>query len=1337
MNYYDNLYKSQIIKMECEGGRMSRVSLRIMKIFIVVTMLVLISFMPILTLGSNVDYIKEQSVEPLPLFLPHDVIRIDDNGGFNATNGVYNGTGAANDPYIIENLEIDGGGNGSCIYIGNTTAHFIVRNCSLYNATGDFSQFHWDAALSLFNVQNGKIINNTCFNNGRYGINLWTSSDNLIDNNTCYSNNINNIQLYLGNNNILKNNTCSSVLHNTHGISLLNTANVKLFDNKLTFCGIFMDGSKANYNSHMIPTNNTVNNKPVYYYTTNMGNATVPLDAGQVILGDASNLKIEDLSISGGGMGVFMGYSSNIYISNNTFSDNNFAGILTRESNKITISNNICTNNSYGIWLSSSSSNNDVILNNCSDNQNYGIWLSALSEYNNITYNTMKDNNNYGLNMGSGGNTLHHNNLVNNNAGGVQGYDSDTNNQWNDTNNRGNYWSDYKSRYPSAIHNGYFWNTSYDIAGTAGAEDFHPLVYPVEFEAPVIIDFSDSEGYTGEEFLFKCNITDNYNVSEAWVFYWFGTDVGNAKNESLVYNKISGLWEYETPSIPIDEAEQLQYNLSAVDPSNNWVSNNYTAELVDIIAPTAVAGSDWAISQGVTVYFNASLSADNIEITLYRWHLVYRGFNYYLNGMVRGFTFSNAGDYLVDLRVEDAFGNNDTDTLWVNVTDNILPRIYNPDFPASVVLNETIDIKINASDAYVFNGIHTMKLNYTGLNGTTYNVTMLQAFYTQWLLVLPGYKQPGIFEFYFWANDTAGNWNRTENYTIEILDDIYPKILKLKYPSSSEVNQEIKVTTEVDDNIGISEVRLNYSDVNGKLRNESMQVTQGTNYTYTIPGQTKTGTILFNILVVDHGNNSVQSNSYEIHIIKKHISIEPPAITWLPMPDEVNIGEPIEIVVNVSDELGVENVYLNYSDVHGELRNVSMAVLSDGNYSYTIPGQTSQGFVTLFISARNSQNIWNRTVLHLVEVYGTMKDESPPRIISSTPEPESDGIMIDIIIRIIFNESMNTTNVTNALKITPSTDYEFSWLDNNVLLKITFKNELDYNTQYILTIGRGATDLAGNQLEKVFTLTFTTEQKPISDLDSDSDGMDDEWELTYGLNPNDSTDFNNDSDGDGLTNLEEYQNDTNPILADTDNDNIPDDWELIHGLNPRVVDADTDSDGDFFTNFEEYENNTDPNDDTSKPKHKETQDQDDDYIATIVAIVVVIIIIIFLLGLLVRRSRRTREEAVEEEEKEEEEEQEEEVEEVECSECGAMVVKGEEECPECGADIEEEVEDEEGAESEEEEEEDIEEETTAEEIPADEEVPEEEEPEEEEPVDEEEPVEGGHEGDEEAELEEE
>jgi hypothetical protein len=49
-----------------------------------------------------------------------------------------------------------------------------------------------------------------------------------------------------------------------------------------------------------------------------------------------------------------------------------------------------------------------------------------------------------------------------------------------------------------------------------------------------------------------------------------------------------------------------------------------------------------------------------------------------------------------------------------------------------------------------------------------------------------------------------------------------------------------------------------------------------------------------------------------------------------------------------------------------------------------------------------------------------------------------------------------------------------------------------------------------------------------------------------------------------------------PICVDWDGDGLPDDWEIAHGLNPGFNDASLDSDGDGLTNWEEYLRGTDP-----------------------------------------------------------------------------------------------------------------------------------------------------------------
>ena len=46
--------------------------------------------------------------------------------------------------------------------------------------------------------------------------------------------------------------------------------------------------------------------------------------------------------------------------------------------------------------------------------------------------------------------------------------------------------------------------------------------------------------------------------------------------------------------------------------------------------------------------------------------------------------------------------------------------------------------------------------------------------------------------------------------------------------------------------------------------------------------------------------------------------------------------------------------------------------------------------------------------------------------------------------------------------------------------------------------------------------------------DSDRDGMPDEWETTYGLDPNDPSDAAKDCNGDGYMNIEKYINGLDP-----------------------------------------------------------------------------------------------------------------------------------------------------------------------------------------------------------------
>ena len=95
--------------------------------------------------------------------------------------------------------------------------------------------------------------------------------------------------------------------------------------------------------------------------------------------------------------------------------------------------------------------------------------------------------------------------------------------------------------------------------------------------------------------------------------------------------------------------------------------------------------------------------------------------------------------------------------------------------------------------------------------------------------------------------------------------------------------------------------------------------------------------------------------------------------------------------------------------------------------------------------------------------------------------------------------------------------------------------------------------------------------------DSDGDGIPDGREVRlYGTDPD-----NWDTDGDGLSDYAEiFVHGTSVLNADSDGDGLPDGWEVQYGLNALDATGDNgaygDPDGDGFTNLQEFQRGGDP-----------------------------------------------------------------------------------------------------------------------------------------------------------------
>ncbi len=101
-----------------------------------------------------------------------------------------------------------------------------------------------------------------------------------------------------------------------------------------------------------------------------------------------------------------------------------------------------------------------------------------------------------------------------------------------------------------------------------------------------------------------------------------------------------------------------------------------------------------------------------------------------------------------------------------------------------------------------------------------------------------------------------------------------------------------------------------------------------------------------------------------------------------------------------------------------------------------------------------------------------------------------------------------------------------------------------------------------------------------NDADTDGDGILDGGEIDNGLDPLDPDDAGLDQDGDGLISTDEVSRfGSDPFNPDTDGDGMPDGFEALYAFDPAdSSDAAVDSDSDGYTNLKEYHMRSDPSD---------------------------------------------------------------------------------------------------------------------------------------------------------------
>ncbi|WP_455392296.1 NosD domain-containing protein [[Eubacterium] cellulosolvens] len=383
------------------------------------------------------------------------------------------------------------------------------------NITCHASSYYYNNYAVYLNESHNNTITNIDCKDNLFGIRLETSNFNTISRNTfVYSNSA--IHLYHSEHNMVHNNYGTG---NWHEIELA-YSNSNLITNNIVHNnshGLFISESNGN-----VIKNNT--------WDINNG-------YGLYILDSYNNTIINDTYVNG---------LQGIYLANgdyNKFMDckclSNLKGIVIFTAWENEIINCTGRNNYEGLDLLGNSKNNTVI-NSTFWNNKEGIHINYSAKNNNITDNLICNNTQVGIISES----LSNNNIIFKNmiiTNSQQALDDNKSNHWDDS-SEGNYWSDYKSRYPSASNNGHVWNIPYDIPGLGGAKDYYPLVNNTKTlpqntkPIAVIDDIIPNPGIEGMRVTFWGRVMDEEHVGMS---YHWESDLDGVLSDQPVFTSSS------------------------------------------------------------------------------------------------------------------------------------------------------------------------------------------------------------------------------------------------------------------------------------------------------------------------------------------------------------------------------------------------------------------------------------------------------------------------------------------------------------------------------------------------------------------------------------------------------------------------------------------------------------------------------------------------------------------------------------------------------------------------------------------------------------------------------
>lgn len=348
-------------------------------------------------------------------------------------------------------------------------SNWVVESNTIMDSTTGIALSNSDA----------NVISENTIRNVSSPISLTDSSSNTIDSNTI-ENCPSGIYSLEGEDNTISNNEFDSIYY--QGIHLRYSVSCTVTNNSM-YHGITITGNSPSSWNHDV-TGNTLPNGELMYVS---GKSDLLLDGSnvsQLIIANSNNVTVENAMLIDTVRGATIAYSEGCSLIGSTIMSNLNSGVEVWYCQDIVLDQNNITDNTKGLYgryggiaLWNSDGVNitrSVIYNNtgqgirifdCDDCFVYNNWIS--------------NNTGYGIYLGDGKDNTIFGNAIGWNEDG-NAYDDGTDNQWDNGEDLGNWWSNYND------------TETYEIEGDADSEDRYPnslnelsLTIPIAEEKPI------------------------------------------------------------------------------------------------------------------------------------------------------------------------------------------------------------------------------------------------------------------------------------------------------------------------------------------------------------------------------------------------------------------------------------------------------------------------------------------------------------------------------------------------------------------------------------------------------------------------------------------------------------------------------------------------------------------------------------------------------------------------------------------------------------------------------------------------------------------------------------